>query len=509
MSSEQATSADCAVYADYVKYYGTAPKTPQQLVNFNANKEEPTANFDLSAAANVLAKPPAVEEEIPEDDALTLDSWDVSIFRQQENPHHMVKLLFPDVMQWKQEVSDNSNYIDIKIHVAGGKDFSEQITMDPTDRRELQRLVDQKERCFKKTLLELLEPYSLHECDILNAIIEFHGQLAMPVHICIDLLPFLHEEVRDDRESLWKSAQHLHCDKHKFVVLEFSGGNLVKDFYDDIDRQIVSVFNLESDTAYFRLAGYKGVDDMGEIAMMNITYHDQDPSTWYHTPEHIHKYFAKRRKPFTKLYLQKMLQFASMTSRTKAFRLDFLGIQHNRWKWDQIRARANSDSWGSRSRCWSADSMVLLSNGCHKRIQNVQIGDELKVLVLNARKSDESAEESTAKVTVKIESILDREYEMVCVEGKMWITPYHAYLNDLFEWVFPYMNAPIVKRYQYSIFNLMLSNAHIINVDGVWSHTLGHDFKGPIIEHPLWGSSKAMYSMWQKYPDYPDIVETI
>merc|ERR1712013_379023 len=90
----------------------------------------------------------------------------------------------------------------------------------------------------------------------------------------------------------------------------------------------------------------------------------------------------------------------------------------------------------------------------------------------------------------------------------MWITPNHAvYFPSQRVWSLPRDVGTVVSRHQGSIFNFIVDQGHVINVDGVWAHTLGHEFPTPRVAHPIWGSSQVMREIWSKHDTYPNVVE--
>ena len=54
-------------------------------------------------------------------------------------------------------------------------------------------------------------------------------------------------------------------------------------------------------------------------------------------------------------------------------------------------------------------------------------------------------------------------------------------------WILPKDIFPVQWRYQNSIYNFVLDAYHTINVNGSWCCTLGHDYKGKIIQHEFLG----------------------
>ena len=60
------------------------------------------------------------------------------------------------------------------------------------------------------------------------------------------------------------------------------------------------------------------------------------------------------------------------------------------------------------------------------------------------------------------------------------------------EWKLPKNVFNVIDKYSNKIYNFILDNNHTINVNGNWCVTLGHDWKGNVIQHPFWGNSSAM-----------------
>merc|ERR1712113_913686 len=122
-------------------------------------------------------------------------------------------------------------------------------------------------------------------------------------------------------------------------------------------------------------------------------------------------------------------------------RLDLVGI--NYYYYYRKQPVYYEFGGGSRSRCWDGDGMVLMSDGRTKPIKHLSVGD--KVAVLESLPNGVNTGYKTATIQVKIESVVNRKYEMVLVNNKLWITPYHAVLNQkLTEWKMPYHLSQIV-----------------------------------------------------------------
>ena len=102
---------------------------------------------------------------------------------------------------------------------------------------------------------------------------------------------------------------------------------------------------------------------------------------------------------------------------------------------------------------------------------------------------------------------------MMChVKGAL-ITPYHPYLNEQGMWV---TGKDTVGDFEWTepglkLYNLVLVSGHIIDAGGVLACTLAHGFKGPVIEHPFFGTEAVVDCLskakgWErKMPYYNDL----
>jgi len=74
-------------------------------------------------------------------------------------------------------------------------------------------------------------------------------------------------------------------------------------------------------------------------------------------------------------------------------------------------------------------------------------------------------------------------------------------------WVLPMNICPVEIRFQSYVYNFILDNHHTVNVSGHWCATLGHNYKGYIIEHEFWGDSLKIRSFLQNHSNtYPNVV---
>eukprot|EP01083_Nonionella_stella_P080450 221116_1 len=174
--------------------------------------------------------------------------------------------------------------------------------------------------------------------------------------------------------------------------------------------------------------------------------------------------------------------------------------------------------------CFDGNGYVLMADNSCKQICELKIGDKVR-----------SFPNAVASVRCRITQNVNDTMEMVQLKNDCWITCKHPVLvqqddkncvewdlnqyknidtldTDLIEqyglmWVLPKHIQPITLKYQEKIYNFVLDSLHTINVNGNWCCTLGHDYKGSVIEHELWGNSIAIKSFLQSNSTtYPDVV---
>jgi len=371
---------------------------------------------------------------------------------------------------------------------------------------ELKQLLQTANKIYKSTMMELFESYINGIESILNIILSFKGLHLFPIRYSVEILPFLHPTVRNisQRKSIWDKAikNRTKSDALSHAVIDFIpnnlGINIIEDIYDEFVEHIRNSFKLNgtySEEAIFYIpSGFS----------MGVQSKNHNRNNY-----EINQIQAKNI--FTRLYIDSLCNF-TIGNKQNAFWLDLLGINYYYF---ETKRRYSPISWGSRSRCWSQNGMVLMSDGkTRKSVKDLCIGD--KVAVLQSLPNGITNECKSATVKVKIESIVNREYEMVGVKSKdgqiMYISPYHAVIdndNNNNKWMMPCNLNKINKRYESSIYNFILDKGHTLNVNGIWACTLGHDLKGDVIENPIWGSSYVMYDYFKDKKGFPNVIEYI
>jgi len=150
--------------------------------------------------------------------------------------------------------------------------------------------------------------------------------------------------------------------------------------------------------------------------------------------------------------------------------------------------------------CFQGDMLVRLADGEHNYLKCLQPGDMVWTTTGPA--------EVIALVTIghsKTKSLVMSKVQN-CI-----LTPYHPYLNELDQWVTGMDTVGSEPVDITTVYNLVLSNGHIIDVGGIKACTLAHGFKGPVIEHPFFGTEAVINDLkkcagWASgYPSYKNL----
>lgn len=141
--------------------------------------------------------------------------------------------------------------------------------------------------------------------------------------------------------------------------------------------------------------------------------------------------------------------------------------------------RSWTQTGGGAPGCWGPNSMVKMANGNRMPIQDIRKGD--MVWTLSGPALVDYALEIGSRQTIQPMVNLDN----------LLITPWHPVLHNNV-WEFPAKLGDIKEYYVPKVYNLIIEHGHIIDISGVLSVTLGHGFKGPVIEHRFFGNRQLV-----------------
>jgi hypothetical protein len=129
--------------------------------------------------------------------------------------------------------------------------------------------------------------------------------------------------------------------------------------------------------------------------------------------------------------------------------------------------------------CFHGECKILMAGGQYKQIQDIVAGD----LVLTPRGP-------ATVIALVVCGSTKSSQPMVQLEN-LSITPWHP-IRIAGEWVFPGNIVPYNSRPIKVVYNIVLSDQHIVYVEGYECCTLGHGLQGPVIEHEFFGTQRVI-----------------
>ena len=142
--------------------------------------------------------------------------------------------------------------------------------------------------------------------------------------------------------------------------------------------------------------------------------------------------------------------------------------------------------------CWAPGTIVRMADNSHKLIENISKGD----LVWTP---DGASLVEHLLVLGRASST-----QLMChYKKQLWITPWHPVLNDK-TWLQPAQTDSYADTVMPIVYNMILEKGHIIDVNSILSVTLGHGFKGAVIEHSFFGDKVAVLRDLKDQPGFAE-----
>ncbi len=135
--------------------------------------------------------------------------------------------------------------------------------------------------------------------------------------------------------------------------------------------------------------------------------------------------------------------------------------------------------------CFAGSCLVMMADGNTKRVDKIKKGDLVKCQV----DSDQTASVRCVLKTICAKS----KANLVLTETGLLITPWHPILCGE-EWEFPANLEECNIEYLAcnAVYSFVLDRHHTISINQTTCVTLGHDFVGPVISHPYFGSQQVV-----------------
>ncbi len=128
------------------------------------------------------------------------------------------------------------------------------------------------------------------------------------------------------------------------------------------------------------------------------------------------------------------------------------------------------------SGCFHGDNNIHMADGSTKKIKDVKVGDHV------------ATPNGSSRVRYTVECRQHARSQPMTQYGVLSITPWHP-IRIGGEWKFPAEVAGYTSRPVNVVHNFVLDRDHIVIVGNVECCTLGHGFKGSVIEHSYFGDA--------------------
>jgi len=128
--------------------------------------------------------------------------------------------------------------------------------------------------------------------------------------------------------------------------------------------------------------------------------------------------------------------------------------------------------------------------GCFDGYGWVQYADGSEQMVCNVKKGDRvlTSNNEFADVVCVIKTEIEDTYDLVKLPSGLNLTPFHP-IRVNGEWKFPIDVAPCTLQKCDAVYNFVLSNGHVMVINGEEACTLGHGFTdNKVITHPYFGT---------------------
>lgn len=136
--------------------------------------------------------------------------------------------------------------------------------------------------------------------------------------------------------------------------------------------------------------------------------------------------------------------------------------------------------------CFAAHCRVEMANGQKKPIVDLKPGDIV------------STPSGPAQVIALVSCGSGKRAQPMVQLGDLCITPWHPIVLPNGKWGFPTDLVPFQDRIISTVYNLVLTSGHVVNVEGYECITLGHGFTEPIAAHPYFGTDAVIKDLMKQ-----------
>lgn len=154
-------------------------------------------------------------------------------------------------------------------------------------------------------------------------------------------------------------------------------------------------------------------------------------------------------------------------------------------------ATGSSAMYNAGGGCWAPGTLVLMTDGVtRKLIEDIRRGDVVWTPT------------GPAVVEHAIEMNRYAPMQLMCkYQNKLLITPWHPVMENNV-WYQPADFQNPVDMPMRTVYNMVLSKGHIVNVNSILSCTLGHGFTGDVIGHNFFGTKECILIALSTLPGF-------
>jgi hypothetical protein len=129
--------------------------------------------------------------------------------------------------------------------------------------------------------------------------------------------------------------------------------------------------------------------------------------------------------------------------------------------------------------CWAPGSKILMADGSRKAVETLMPHDRVWV------QDGCGFNEATVDYTLELGTYMSEQN--MCRVGNLLLTWYHPVRHEG-RWRNPCDLVPTEALHVPKVYNCILSNGHVVDIDGTLTVSLGHEIQDDGVKHPFFGS---------------------
>ena len=156
--------------------------------------------------------------------------------------------------------------------------------------------------------------------------------------------------------------------------------------------------------------------------------------------------------------------------------------------------------------CFTGDSLIEIVNCEFVQVKDLKPGDTVVTYTDHLNPNDSN------KTTTKIKNVVSmyskQEYTVNHLNKSHKITDWHPVFFEE-KWQFPTnLDKTFIKSKSEYVYTLILESGHIVNIDGIPTICLGHNFEEGILKHEFFGTDKVIKE-YKKHENEEGIINIV